>query len=190
MTPIRTKINHIPSVSPGQWSPCHLCGRSACFLSAQSNAVASSWLTTSVVSWASRPLAASPWTWRSAASPGQGLPLQVSHSWIVLPNTRTKQLETFQDPQRAVSHSEQWNITKTSVLFNCCKVLPLFDMNMHQPIKVERPAQHRLFLFTTFRLKGNCWSELTSFLWKVHWMQLWFFYANNTAVCNSLTIKQ
>lgn len=85
-------LKKIINSSPGQWSPYHLCGKSKCFLSEQSSVAASSWLKTSAASSASRPSAACPWAWRSAVSPGQGLPLQVSHFWIELPNTTRRQL--------------------------------------------------------------------------------------------------
>lgn len=138
ITLIRATINHNPSVLPGRWSLCHPCGRSECFLSTQSSAAASSWLKTSAVSSASRPSAASPWTWGSAVSPGLGLPLQVSHSWIVLPNTTRERLVKMENnPNYTVSQPELWN--KTSALLNCSRALPLFNMNMHQPLNVQRP---------------------------------------------------
>lgn len=125
---------------PARWSPCHLCGRSECFLSAQSSAAASFSPETSVVSSASRPSAASPWIWRSAARPGSDR-AQDSHSWIVLRNaTRKKSVEvseTFSyippthkpNEQR---HSPRW---RTHAALRSCTALPLFSMNMYQPIR-------------------------------------------------------
>lgn len=169
---VRAKINWIPSVSPGQWSPYHLCGKWECFLSAQSNAAASSWLETSAVSWASQPSAASPWTWRSAASPSRGLPLQVSHSWIELRNTTRKHLcQEQQSPSCCVTAGAVRHYQNMSAILNCCRALPLFYISVPRPIKVEGPAQRSLFLFGPHAVSG--WQETAGLNWPVscwRWM--------------------
>lgn len=170
-------------VWPGQLSPCHLCGRSVCSLSVQSNAAASSWLKTSVVSWASQPSAASPWTWRSAVSPGQGLPLQGSHSWIELPNTTREKLEKqiYQSPMHCHNRSNE-TLPKHQHCSFAAEHFPFFHMNMHQPIKVERPAQHSLFLLATHRLQAERKLLVRADPFPVEdaRMQLWFYISYST----------
>lgn len=92
-------IEGLHSISPARWSPCHLCGKSECFLSVQSNAAASSSLKTSVVSSATQPSTAFPWTCGSVASPGWGFPLQELHFWIALKITQESNwLNSYQPP--------------------------------------------------------------------------------------------
>lgn len=167
---IKEPVKRQNKLPPALLSPCHLCGRSKCFPSTQSNVAASSSPSPSAVSWATRPSVASPWTWRSVGSPGRGFLLQVSHSWTVLQNTTTV-----------------WSVsvinTSTKVLCcsKSCETLPkhlgcsrlqrstssFFYISMHQPIKVEVTAHCCLFLSLTYTA-SDCvekkWSALTSFL--------------------------
>lgn len=161
-----------PSVIPGLWSPCHLCGRSKCCPSTQSSAAASSWLNSSAVSWASQPSAASPWTWRSVVSPARSLPLQVSRSWIVLPNTTREQLVkvSWIAIPRVLCHSRsRETLSKhqryTQLQQNTSSFLHEY-VSAYQGWGLVWPI-FVLHLYS-FRLKGNCRSELTSFLWKVN----------------------
>ena len=129
---MKGKTAFFHTVSPGLWSPCHLCGRLKCFLSAQNSAAASSLLKTFAVSSAIQPSAASPWTSRSAASPGRGLPLQESHFWIELPNTTRKQLVKVFSTCLTVPHSMQCHSLS-------CEILPKHQLH-------RTAIEHFLFL--------------------------------------------
>lgn len=140
-------------MSPGLWSPCRLCAGSECFLSAQSNAAASSWPNPSAVFWASRLSEASPWIWRHVGSPWQGLPLQASRSWTVL---------------KCHKAAVGWSVMKKSNALPRCETLLLcsaaallfFKIWICISLRRLRNQLSVLFLSIRCRASGLSWSVL------------------------------